>query len=144
MKRIISCLIVPTCLAIFASCAVAAQPAVVLRGDLKSRADDTGIVLYYDDGTSEGKSSTAGSGHAVLFRAAEGSWLLDAVHVFGARYGTPQPPDEDFQPVHEFARPYALFERGDLQWVTVEVGPAPVPPTFYLCISFNLTATKGV
>ena len=136
MNRLISCLIVPTCLAIFAASAAAAQPAVVVRGDLKSRADDTGIVLYYDDGTAEGKRSIAGSGHAVLFTKPRGDWTLDRVEVFAARYGLPQPPEEDitiflcdgtFKPVHTYKRPYSLFERGDLQWVSIKLDTVPVP-----------------
>ena len=153
MNRLISCLVVPTCLAIFAASAVAAQPAVVVRGDLNSRADDTGIVLYYDDGTAEGKRSIAGSGHAVLFTKPRGDWTLDRVEVFAARYGLPQPPEEDitiflcdgtFKPIHTYKRPYSLFERGDLEWVSIELDPVPVPDRFYLCLAFNPSSTKGV
>jgi RNA polymerase sigma-70 factor (ECF subfamily) len=135
------------------ACAAKPQPAATTLGDLKSRADDTGVLLSYDDGTSEGKWSTAGSGHAVLFQAPQGEWLVDRVEVFGSRYGTPEPPqenfsiylcDEDFSPVKEFERPYAFFERGEHQWVKLGLPATSVPRRFYVCLGFNPTATKGV
>jgi len=121
--------------------------------DTKTLTDQTGILLYYDDGTAEGKRSTAGSGHAVLFQRPQEYRLLDRVDVFGSRYGTPQAPaedfniyvcDEDFSPLREFSRPYGLFQRGQNRWFNISVDPASVPRRFYVCLSFNPTSTKGV
>ena len=121
--------------------------------DIKMLTDRTGILLYYDDGTAEGKQSIAGSGHAVLFRRPEVNRLIDRIDVFGSRYGTPKPPDEDFtvyvcdedfNPLHEFDRPYGLFKRGENQWFNIPIDPVSVPRRFYICLSFSPTSNKGV
>jgi hypothetical protein len=121
--------------------------------DIKILTDQTGILLYYDDGTTEGKLSIAGSGHAVLFRRPEENWFIDRVDVFGSRYGASEPPeedftiyvcDEDFNPLHEFNRPYGLFQRGENQWFKIPIDPVSVPRRFYICLSFSPTSTKGV
>lgn len=115
-------------------------------------ADD--VVLKHDDGTMEAKQSTTGGGHAVLFeRPDQGPWYLDRIELFGARYGTDQAPDEDFQvyvtdPAMEsyckIARPYGLFQKGDEKWTAIEIPSVEVPQTFYVCVVFNPTRTKGV
>ncbi len=121
--------------------------------DTKVLSDKTGVLLYYDDGTSEGQRSTAGSGHAVLFRKPEGNWLLDSIDVFGSRYGETKPPDknftiyicdEEFNPVHEFSMPYGLFQRGENQWFRIYIYPVSVPKRFYACLSFEPTYNRGV
>jgi len=121
--------------------------------DIKMLTDQSGILLYYDDGTAEGKLSISGSGHTVLFRRPEESLLIDRVDVFGSRYGKLKPPDEDFtiyvcdedfNPLHEFNRPYGLFKRGENQWFNIPIDPVSVPRRFYICLSFNPTGTKGV
>jgi hypothetical protein len=121
--------------------------------ELKSITTNRGTLLYYDDDTADGKQSMAGSGHAVLFRAPEGKRKLLGIEVFGSRYGGFMPPlenftvficDEDFTPLHEFNRPYGLFKRGAARWVQVPLDPVTLPERFYVCISFNPTASKGV
>lgn len=121
--------------------------------DAKTIPDETGITLHYDDGTSEGKRSTSGSGHAVLFQKPEGDWLLDRIDVFGSRYGEPEPPDkkftiyicdENFSPVYEFSKNYGLFQRGENQWFKLDIDPVNVPKRFYICLSFEPTYTRGV
>jgi RNA polymerase sigma-70 factor (ECF subfamily) len=76
-----------------------------------------------------------------------------AVEIFGSRYGTPQPPQEDFsiylcnakfEVLKEFKVPYARFERGAERWVKIDLPATEVPEFFYLCVSFNPTATKSV
>ena len=117
---------------------------------LSTEEDDAGIWLSYDDGTSEGKKSTAGSGHAVLFRAPKGNWAVDRVSVFGSRYGPTGTGefqvyvcDEEFEVLRETARDDDLigYER---QWWEIEVDRAEVPEQFYVCLSFSPTATRGV
>jgi len=85
---------------------------------LRTEADETGVMLLYDDGTSEGGEtaagsgyarlfrtpggdwyggeSAAGSGYAVLFGTPEGDWAVDRVSVFGSCYGAAERPGERF------------------------------------------------
>jgi hypothetical protein len=112
--------------------------------------------IAIDDGTSAGKKSIAGSGHAVVLHTPAGGGSLTAVKIFGSRYGTPQPPEEDFsvwlcdaegKSIKEFKFPYKLFLRGDPKWVTLKLPePAPLPAAdkFILCAGFNPQQTKGV
>ena len=80
------------------------------------------LELSYDDGTSEGKKSIAGSGHAVLFDAPSEGCILRSVRIYGSRYGYPKPPnenfhiwlcDEDFNVIEDFPFPYSRFARGN-------------------------------
>jgi RNA polymerase sigma-70 factor (ECF subfamily) len=113
--------------------------------------------LAIDDGTSAGKKSIAGSGHAVVFESPGDGATLTAVKIFGSRYGTPQPPAEDFhvwlcdadgKELKSFTFPYKLFLRGDPRWVTLKLPePAALPKAgekFIVCIGFNPQQTKGV
>ncbi len=109
--------------------------------------------LAKDDGSSAGKTSEGGSGHAVRFEAPSKNCYLTAVRIFGSRYGHPQPPrenasvwlcDTSFKKIAEFAAPYSYFVRGGPRWVTIPVRPTKVPLDFIVCVAFNPTATKGV
>jgi RNA polymerase sigma-70 factor (ECF subfamily) len=109
--------------------------------------------LAIDDGKSAGRKSIAGSGHAVKFQAPGEHCQLTAVKIFGSRYGAPQPPAEDFvvylcdgdgNPIHEFKFPYKNFLRGDAKWVMLKTEPIDVPREFFICVSFDPQATKGV
>lgn len=110
--------------------------------------------LRHDDGTAEGKRSIAGGGHAVLFKKPEaGDWCVDRVYLFGSRYGTPQPPREDFliyitdpemKLQAKITKPYSLFQRGTPRWVAIDIPPVKVPDEFYVCFVFSPTQTKGV
>ena len=109
--------------------------------------------LKIDDGTSAGMRSIAGGGHAVRFESPGDGWKLTSVRLYGSRYGTPRPPDEDFRvilcdanfkPIATFPFPYKTFARGNPKWVTLDVKPTAVPKTFYVCVDFNPEQTKGV
>ena len=85
------------------------------------KADETGLLLYYDGDTADGKQSMGGGGHVIQFRAPQVKWRLDAVCLYGSRYGTPEPPAEDFSifvcdaamnVIADIRQPYSLFERG--------------------------------
>ncbi len=111
------------------------------------------ITLKYDDGTKEGQRSIAGGGHARKFIAPDNDWYIRSVTVFGARYGHPQPPAENFdvalcdakmRSIAVWKKPYSTFHRGDHKWVRMEVQPTRVPKEFYICLDFKPTATKGV
>ena len=117
------------------------------------KADETGLLLYYDDGTMESKRSTGGGGHIIQFRAPDGKWKLDAIWLFGSRYGTPEPPQEDFSifvcdaamnVIAEIPKPYSLFERGPEKWVVMPFAQVEVPNAFHICLSFSPTQTKGI
>jgi len=109
--------------------------------------------LSRDDGASAGIRSMSGSGHAVRFDAPSGDWYLTAVKIYGSRYGTEQPPaenfhvwlcDGNFRTIADFPFPYSSFERGNAGWVTLSTRPTKVPRRFVICAGFNPTKTKGI
>jgi RNA polymerase sigma-70 factor (ECF subfamily) len=110
--------------------------------------------LAVDDGKSAGKSSMAGSGHAVAFEAPGDGHVLTAVKIYGSRYGAAEAPAEDFhvylcdeegKQIADVPFPYKNFARGGQRWVTLKLPePKAVPRHFILCVSFDPTATKGV
>ena len=109
--------------------------------------------LALDDGTSAGKRSIAGAGHAITFEAPAGEWFLTAVRLFGSRYGGAEAPedkftvfllDDQFRRIAEFALAYGRFERGDPQWVELELTPTLVPTKLVIGVDFQPTARKGV
>ena len=112
------------------------------------------LELAYDDDASEGGKSIAGGGHAVKFDApAGGEWYLRAVSLYGSRYGTTRPPrisfevalcDKDMNIIAGWKKPYATFRKGPAKWVRMEVVPTRVPATFYVCLNFRPTNTRGV
>jgi RNA polymerase sigma-70 factor (ECF subfamily) len=114
--------------------------------------DSTGVLLRYDNGKSDGKRSTSGSGHAVVFKRPAGDWAVDSVRMYGSRYGTDIPPkenfsificDQDFNVIKEIDEPYGKLETGDDKWYRFDFDPVKVPEAFYVCIYFNATYTKG-
>ncbi len=120
---------------------------------VQAKSEEKPRELALDDGEMKGKRSIAGGGHAVQFEAPGEGWTLTAVRIHGSRYGYPEPPDEDFkvflcdekfQPIAEFAFPYSTFERGEPEWMTLDVKPTKVPRTFILGVNFNPTGNKGV
>jgi RNA polymerase sigma-70 factor (ECF subfamily) len=110
-------------------------------------------VLQYGDGTADGKKSLGGNGHLILFDAGKADRWLTGVEVLGARYGMPQPPQEDFhlyvtdaqgQVLHDLALPYGTFARANPYWCQLPVAPVQVPKEFGIGLAFNPGATKGV
>jgi hypothetical protein len=115
--------------------------------------DNTGFVLKYDDGVSDKKLSTSGSGHAIMFYAPVGSWAVDSIQLYGSRYGTKPSPeenfsificDQDFNVIKTIEKPYSTFETGDPKWYKMSFEPVNVPQGFYVCVYFAPTAAKGV
>jgi len=109
--------------------------------------------LSYDDGSAAGKKSSAGGGHAVRFEAPADGCYLTSVRIHGSRYGEKQAPDEDFHVwlcdadfnmIASFEFPYDRFDRGEPEWVRLQIEPISVPRTFIVCVGFNPTATRGV
>jgi hypothetical protein len=121
--------------------------------DQKVEKDGEGLWLFYDGGTMADKLSISGSAQTVLFRLPEGAWQLNGMKLFGARYGTDEPPKEDislyicdegFNFLRDVKVPYSSFEMGDEKWQSVSFLPVEVPGTFYLAVDFHATAQKGV
>lgn len=121
--------------------------------DQKTESDSNGTWLFYDDGSMESKQSMSGAAETVLFRLPEGSWQVDGLKLFGARYGEAVPPKEDasiyfcnadFKLLREVKVPYSSFKKGDEKWYPVSFDPVAVPKVFYVGIDFHATATKGV
>jgi beta-lactamase regulating signal transducer with metallopeptidase domain len=109
--------------------------------------------LSHDDGSSDGKESINGGGHAVMFDSPDEGYVLRSVKIYGSRYGEVQPPKEDFHIylcdekfniIKDFAFPYSQFVRGNARWVTLRVEPVEVPSTFAICVDFKPHQTKGV
>jgi beta-lactamase regulating signal transducer with metallopeptidase domain len=110
------------------------------------------VPLAQDDGKSGGQESIAGGGHVVWFETEQEVELI-GVQLFGSRYGTPQPPKEDFyiwiadenqEVLETFELPYAMFKRGNPKWYSMKTKATKFPRKFYLCVGFNPEKTKGV
>lgn len=111
------------------------------------------VRLFGDDDQPDGATSIAGSGHARRFETpSPGEWYIRSVWIYGGRYGLPRTNttfdvalcDTDLKPMATWKRPMSLFERGDGQWVKIDVPPTRVPKTFMLALNFRPTATNGV
>ncbi|UCD29134.1 MAG: hypothetical protein JSV03_01220 [Planctomycetota bacterium] len=112
------------------------------------------IKLAFDDGSSEGRKSIAGGGHARKFAApGAGDWYIRTVYLYGARYGHPRAPstsfdialcDEQMREIVTWKRPYRTFKRGDMKWVRMGVPTTRVPENFYVCLNFRPERSKGV
>lgn len=109
-------------------------------------------VGYVND-TSEKKWSLAGTGHFVRFRRPAECDTVIAVEVYASRYGSSQPPAEDFfvflldqrqQVIGKFALPYGQIDRGDLRWHRLVVPPTKVPEAFGVALSFDPRQTRGI
>lgn len=115
-------------------------------------ANDQPVMLAQDDGKSAGQNSIAGSGHVVRFKIAQATELI-GVKIYGSRYGTPQPPQENFfvwladmnqEVFATFEYPYSKFKRGEPKWYSFKTDATKLPEEFYLCVGFNPEKTKGV
>ena len=109
--------------------------------------------MAHDDGTGAGKRSIAGAGHAVKFDAPGDGSYLKAVRVYGSRYGAAEAPEEKFtvfllddqyRRIAEFPFAYAKFDRGDSEWVELELLPTLVPEKFVVGLDFQPIARRGV
>ncbi|GMU20777.1 MAG: hypothetical protein AMXMBFR13_08730 [Phycisphaerae bacterium] len=114
--------------------------------------EPTKIVGYVDD-TAEGRRSIGASGHAVQFDRPAEARFVTAVEIHAARYGTPEPPKENFyihvlngdrQVLARLPFSYSLIERGDLSWYTLKTPSIEVPEKFYIAPAFNPHQTKGI
>jgi RNA polymerase sigma-70 factor (ECF subfamily) len=115
------------------------------------------LVLKYGDNKADGKKSIAGAGEMIRFTMPAGQANpLKALRIHCARYGYPQPPDEDVQieilnedmtdVVHTELVPYRLFKRqAEARWQMIPLEDSiEVPAVFWVVLNFNAEATKGV
>lgn len=109
--------------------------------------------LGYVKDTSEDFRSIGASGHAVLFERPDGTSFVESVQIFAARYGMPEPPQENFhlyilnekqQVLADVEFPYSLVERGTLRWYLLNTPSIEVPKQFYVALAFNPNQTKGI
>ena len=114
---------------------------------------DQTIMLSHVDDTAEGKQSLAASGHAIRLNRIGKEKFVEAIQIFGSRYGATTPPRDDFhvyllneqyQVLSHSKFPYALIPRGEMKWHTLRTPSIEVPETFYVAVAFNPHATKGV
>ena len=112
-------------------------------------------VLKYGDGQADGKKSLGGSGQIVAFTLPTEGDKVAGLKLHGARYGTPDAPNESFliyfmnqdlsEIVHTEMTPYSVFERGAEKWVDVKFRkPLVVPKDFCVALDFRAGRTKGV
>ncbi len=136
------------------------QSGMTLTGDrITISTGDVGqqTVLSYVGDSSSDMRSFADSGHAVAFQRPANRKSISAVKLFAARYGMPQPPNEDFhlylldqnqKVLEQIAIPYSKIKRmekeGELRWYTLEFPAVEVPENFFVAVWFNAERTKGV
>jgi RNA polymerase sigma-70 factor (ECF subfamily) len=111
--------------------------------------------LSYNDNSAEGKKSIAGAAEFLSFTLPDEHATVAAVRIHGSRYGSPQPPKEDFeiyfmnQDLSEIIAtkmaPYSRFKRGAESWVEIKFPkPIEVPEDFWVGVNFRAERTKGV
>ena len=111
------------------------------------------VRIGYVDDSAEGVRSIAGSGHAVFFSRPKNVKQIAAVEIFASRYGTVDPPNEDFhlylldehqELIAAYPIPYSTITRGDHRWYTFPIHGRKVPEKFYVALAFNPHRTKGI
>jgi len=118
-------------------------------------AQDGKKVVKYGDGEADGKQSLGGSGEMIQFELPTKTAKVAGLRIHGSRYGTPQAPNESFliyflnedrsQVSAVQMAPYASFERGEQQWVTIAFDqPMSVPQRCWVVLDFRAGPTKGV
>jgi len=139
--------------------AVASDPERVKKGSGKAlgrlvKSDGpTPVRLSHVADTSPDKRSIGGSGHAVAFERPANAKSVKAVAIYASRYGTPQPPSEDFhvwlldqdhKVIKDFLFPCATIQWGEMRWYTLPIAPTEVPEKFYVALGFDPQQTKGI
>jgi hypothetical protein len=131
---------------------IAAEPGAATPAIPVSSAPDTSTLGYVKD-ASEDFRSLGASGHAVLFERPDGVSFIESVQIFAARYGMPEPPQENFhlyvlnekqQVLADVEFPYSFVERGNLRWYVLNTPSVEVPKQFYVALAFNPHQTKGI
>ena len=109
--------------------------------------------LMWDDGTTDGKKSMAGSGHAVKFQCSPGYKKLTEVSIYGMRYGQPADSmqysiyvlDGAMNEIARFQGNYQDFPYATGGWWRYKIDPpVKVPSEFWVCYAFNPHMYYGV
>lgn len=118
-----------------------------------AKADAQPQELSHDNGKMASKSSIAGGGHVVKFKADGDSNYVASVSLHGFRYGAARPPkekfniwicDAHFKPIATFRFPYGSYTRGNPAWKNFRIRPTRVPEEFIVCFGFNPQRTQGI
>jgi RNA polymerase sigma-70 factor (ECF subfamily) len=124
--------------------------------DDRPKQADLPASLRHGDGQPDGKKSLGGSGEMIEFhQPARAGLKVAGLKIHGARYGLPEPPDEQFliyvlsegqdEVLSTQMAPYSLFERGAERWVEVKFKrPVPLPARCWIALDFRAHQTKGV
>ena len=107
------------------------------------------------DGVPDGKKSLRGSGEMIQLELSPKDALLAGIEVHGSRYGTADPPKQQFliyilsgdqsEITATKMAQYSLFERGDAKWVSIKSDkPVQFPENGWVVLDFRATPTKGV
>jgi hypothetical protein len=123
---------------------------------LKVKSDGP-TVLSHVGGKQESMYSVMGDGFAVAFQRPAGAKSISAVKIYAARYGLPQPPQEDFcvylldqdkKVLEKIAFPYGKVERmqrkDELCWYKLDFPAVAVPDKFFVALWFNSEPQKGI
>jgi beta-lactamase regulating signal transducer with metallopeptidase domain len=111
------------------------------------------IRIGHVDDSAEGRRSIAGSGHAVRFNRPKAAKRVAAIELFASRYGTIDPPNEDFhiylldekqRLIAAYPVAYSEIVRGPERWYTMPIPACKVPEQFYVAVAFNPHRTKGI
>jgi RNA polymerase sigma-70 factor (ECF subfamily) len=121
-----------------------------------SSAEEGKTTLKYHDGVPDGKRSLGGSGEMTKSILPTKAAKISGLRIHGARYGTPQPPNENFliYLLNEDRSglialemvPYALFDRDEEKWTNLMFFDQPLsaPEDFWINLDCRAGATKGV
>jgi hypothetical protein len=140
-----------------AACAAPLAPLLAAEATAPEKPAKPVLALKYDDGKPDGKKSIAGAGQMIRFTMPAGQTnALKSLRIHCARYGYPQPPDEDVEinilnedmtdVLHTELVPYKLFKRQqEARWTMIPLKePVDVPAVFWVVFNFNAERTKGV
>jgi len=111
------------------------------------------VVVRYVDDKSDGKWSLSTSGHGIEFKRPANARFIEAVEMFGSRYGTDEAPKEFFhvyilnqdrQILADVPFAYGLIQKGDEKWYRLRTPSVEVPESFMVAFSFDPRQTKGI
>jgi hypothetical protein len=115
----------------------------------------TGHALVFADGVPDGKKSLGGSGEMIQLALSPKNAMLAGIEVHGSRYGTADPPKQQFliyilnsdqsEIMATKMAQYSLFERGEEKWVSINFDkPVQFPENGWVVLDFRATPKKGV
>jgi RNA polymerase sigma-70 factor (ECF subfamily) len=76
--------------------AVPGERPTIAAGQKSAAAKADTTILKYGDGKADGRKSLGGTGETIHFEMPDGVTQVRGIKIHGSRYGSPQPPKEDF------------------------------------------------